>query len=73
MNKLIETEWRTYASVKWSSLIQIWADSGRCQAIILTNVGILLIGPLGTNLNEILFEIRKISFNKMHLKMSSAK
>ena len=30
---------------------------GRCQAIIWTNAWILLIEPLGTNLNEILFEI----------------
>ena len=28
-------------------------SSGRCQAIIWTNAGILLIGPLGTNLSEI--------------------
>ena len=30
---------------------------GRRQAIILTNAGILLIGPLGTNFSEILIEI----------------
>ena len=30
---------------------------GRRQAIIWTNAGILLIGPLGTNLIEILIEI----------------
>ena len=44
---------------------------GRCQAIIWTNAGILLIGPLGTNFSEILIEIYKFSFKKMHLKMSS--
>ena len=46
---------------------------GRCQAIIWTNFGILLIGPLGTNFNEILIEIYTFSFKKMHLKMSSGK
>ena len=45
----------------------------RRQAIIWTNPGILLIGPLGTNFNEILFEIWKFSFKKIKLRMSSAK
>ena len=43
---------------------------GRCQAIIWTNGGILLIGPLGTNFSEILIKIYSFSFKKMHLKMS---
>ena len=43
------------------------------QAIIWTNARILLIGPLGTNLREISIEIHKLSFKKMHLKMSSGK
>ena len=46
---------------------------GRRQDIILTNAGILLIGPLGTNFTEILIEIDTFSFKKMHLKMSSGK
>ena len=46
---------------------------GRRQAIIWTNAGLLLIGPWGTNFSEILSEIHTFSFNKMHLKMSSAK
>ena len=46
---------------------------GRSQAIILINVGILLIGPLGTNFSEILIEIHTFSFKKLHLKTSSAK
>ena len=44
---------------------------GRRQAIIWINDGILLIGPLGTNLSEILIEIIIFSVNKMHLKISS--
>ena len=46
---------------------------GRRQAIIWTNAGILLIGPLGTNFSEILIETHTFSFTKMHLKMSSGK
>ena len=46
---------------------------GPCQAITGTNVGILLIGPLGTYSSEILIGIQTFSFKKMHLKMSSAK
>ena len=42
-------------------------------AIIWTNDGILLIGLLGTNFREILIKIHTFSFNKMHLKISSAK
>ena len=41
---------------------------GQLQAIIWTNAKILLIGPLGTNLIEILIEIT-FSFKKTHLKM----
>ena len=42
--------------------------SSRRQAIIWTNAGILLIGPLGTNFNEILIKIHKFSFKKIHFK-----
>ena len=45
----------------------------RRQAIIWTNAGMLLIGPLGTNFSEILIEILTLSFKKMRLKVSSAK
>ena len=46
---------------------------GRCQAIIRTNAGILLIEPLRTNFGEISIEIHTFSFQEMHLKMSSSK
>ena len=46
---------------------------GRRRAIIGTNAGILLIGPLGTNFIEILNEIYTFSFKKMRMKMSSGK
>ena len=55
----------------------IGSDNGlsphRRQAIIRTNAGMLLIGPLGTNFSEILIEILTFSSKKMHLKVSSAK
>ena len=43
------------------------------QAIIWTNDGMLLIGPLGTNFNEFFIKIQQFSFKKVHLKMSSEK
>ena len=43
---------------------------GQHQAIIWTNV-VILIGPLGTNFNEILIKIYIFSSKKMHLKMSA--
>ena len=46
---------------------------GRRQAIIWTNAGILLIGPLGTKFKEIFIEIHTFSFNKIHLKTLSEK
>ena len=49
----------------------LWPDQR--QAIIWTNAGILIIGPLWTNISEILIEIPMFSFKKMRLKVSSAK
>ena len=46
---------------------------GRHQAIISTIAGILSVDPLGTKFSEILIEIHKFSFKKMHFKMSSEK
>ena len=46
---------------------------GRRQAIIWTNAGILSIGTVATNFNEILSEIHTFSFKKMYFKISSAK
>ena len=45
----------------------------RCQAISWANAEILLIGPLETNLKEILIRIQTFSFEKMHLKVLSVK
>ena len=46
---------------------------GQRQAIIWASAGILLIGPLGSNFNEISIKIHIDSFKKMHLKMLSGK
>ena len=60
-----------------SDLTSIGSDNGlspgRRQAIIRTNAGILLIGPLGTNISDFLVEILIFSFKEMRLKISSAK
>ena len=71
------TYWGRVTHICVSKLTIIGSDNGlspgRRQAIIWTNVGILLIRTLGTNFSEILGEIHSFSFSKMHLKMSSAK
>ena len=60
-----------------SKLTITGSDNGllpdRRQAIIWTNAGILLTGPLKTNFGEIFIKIHTFSFTKRHLKMSSAK
>ena len=71
--KLTQWGWVTHICV--SEIIIIGSDNGfspdRRQAIIWTNAGILLIGPWGTNSNEIVIKIQQFSFKKMHLNMSS--
>ena len=55
----IESVWRIYASANEASIIA--SENGlapvRRQAIVQTNVGSLLIRPLGTNFRQILIEI----------------
>ena len=74
---LLLTHWGRVTHICVSELTIIGSDNGlspgRRQAIIWNNPGILWIGPLGTNLNEILIGIKTFSFKKMHLNMSSAK
>ena len=57
--------------LRWSGGYNNSLSPGRRQAIIGTNVGILLIWPLGTNFTETSIEIHISSFKKIHLKMSS--
>ena len=69
LNQLIEAGWRIYGSLNWvtfgsdNGLSPIWR-----QAINWSNVEILLIQTLGTDVDEILSEI-----HEMHFKMSSRK
>ena len=71
------THWGQVTHICVSKLTIIGSDNGlspgRRQAIIWTNAGILLIGPMGTNFSEILIEIRTFSLKRIRLKMSSAK
>ena len=71
------THWGRVTHICVNKLTIIGSDNGlspdRRQAIIWTNAGILLIGPLGTNFSEILIEILTFSFKKMRLKVLSAK
>ena len=71
------THWGRVTHICVDNVTSIVSDNGlspdRRQAIIWTNAGLLLIGPLGTNFSEILIEILTFSFKKMHLKVSSAK
>ena len=71
------THWGRVTHICVGKLTVIGSDNGlspdRRQAIIWTNAGLLLIGPLGTNFSEILIKILTFSFKKMRLKVSSAK
>ena len=71
------TQWGRVTHICISDLTSIGSDNGlspgRRQAIIWTNAGILLIGPLGTNFSENSIEILTFQFMKMRLKVSSAK
>ena len=69
------THWGRVTHICVSRLTITGSDNGlspgRRQAIIWTNVGILVIRTLGTNFSEILGEIHSFSFSKMHLKILS--
>ena len=71
------THWGRVTHICVGNLTVIGPDNGlspdRRQAIVWTNAEILLIGPLGTNLSEILIKIYPFSFTKMHLNMSPRK
>ena len=72
-----ETHWGRMTHICVDNLTITGSDYGlspaRHQAILWTNAGILLIGPLGTKFSEVLIKIHTFSFKKMHLKMLSGK
>ena len=84
-NKLIQLfawpyRWAVFIKTHWGRVTHICiicSDNSlspdRRLAIIWTNAGLLLIGPLGTNFSEILIKILTFSFNKMRLKVSYVK
>ena len=71
------THWGGATHICVGNLAIIGSDNGllpgRRQAIIWTNAGILLIGPVGTNFSENMIQTQTFSFKKMHLRMSSGK
>ena len=71
------THWGRVTHICVSKVTIIGSDNGlspdRRQAIILTNAGVLLIGPFRTNFSENLIGIQTFLFKKMPLKISSAK
>ena len=73
----VKTHWGRTRHICVITLTIIGSDNGlspcRCQAIIWTNAGNLLIRNLETIFSEYLSEIHTFSWKKMHLKMSSAK
>ena len=73
--RVLLTQWGRMTHNCVSKLTIIGSNNGlspgRRQAIVWTNTGILLIGPLGTNFSKILIEISKFLFTKMPLKILS--
>ena len=71
------THWGRVTHICVGKITILGSDNGLSpgwrQAIIWTNPGILLIGPLGTNFGEISIGIQTFSFDKVHLQMSFAK
>ena len=71
------THWGRVTHICVGKLTIIGSNNGllpeRRQVIIWTIVGILLIGPLGTNFGEMLIEIQTFLLKKICLKMLSAK
>ena len=70
------THWDRVTHICVSKLTIFGRDNGLLpggrQAIIWTNVGLLLIWPLGTKFGEILIEIHIFSFKKIHFMMTSS-
>ena len=68
------TNWGRVTHICFGNLTIIGSDNclspGQRQTNIWTDAGILLIGPSGTDFNEILIKIHTFSFKKIYLKMS---
>ena len=75
LGRLVLTHWGRVTHICVDNLTIIGSDNGlspgRRQAITWTNVGILLIGPMGTNFSEMLIEIHTFSFENVVWKMAA--
>ena len=75
-NSFTLTHWGRVTHICVSKLTIIDSDNGlspgQRQAVVRTNVGILLILTWRTHFSEISSEIQTFSFKQMHSKMSSA-
>ena len=79
---IVPVYWECAALTHWGQVMHIFVGNltiiswdnglspGQHQAIISTNTGLSMIGPLGTNLSEIWIDISIVSFKKMCFKMS---
>ena len=69
--------WGRVTHICVNKLTVIGSDNGlspdQSQAIIWTNAGTVLIGPLGINFSRIVIKHHTFSIKKMHLKMSCGK
>ena len=70
---LTEAEWLIYIGNLTINGSDNGSSPGRRPAIIRTNAGVLLIGPLVTNVIEMLSGIQTFSLKKMHMKKSPVK
>ena len=74
-HNVLLTHWGRVTYICVGKLTIISSDNGlspgRRQAIIWTNAGILLIQTIRIHFSEMISEIHKLSFKKMHLNMSS--
>ena len=77
MQNIVLTHWGPVTFICVSNLTILSSDNGlspgRRQAIIWSNAGKVLLGPLGINFSDILIEFHTFSFKKMHLKSACAK
>ena len=75
LGRLVLIHWGRVTHICVDNLTIIGSDNGlspgRRQAITWTNVGILLIGPMGTNFSEMLIEIHTFSFENVVWKMAA--
>ena len=77
LHRNVLTHWGRVTHICVGKSTIIASDNGLSpgwrQLIFWISLGLLFIGPMGTNFSDILIDISTFSFEKMHLKMSSEK